>query len=188
MSYQWSFVPWNLLTDYVSFCLSHFWKSVASPEPEFARQKWVCQKTIFDIHAHQNPGVCMEIDFCLKTILTDSLNYGLKTFRRIPTSFLEVVIKIASGPKGGRKMAKKLENWTLTPDGKSILELAVSLHVPDRMDDALSNEHILGSTGPKIRHRMTKKCGEVENREPILVLIKIQEFATKTRRNSTHIV
>ena len=107
-----------------------------------------------------------------------------KTCQRFPTSFLEVVIKTVSHLNGDRKKAKKLENWTLTPDEKFIPDWAVSLHAPDRTDDALSNEHIFRSTESNIRHRMTKRFGKVKNREPI----EIQESATETRWNSTHLV
>ena len=111
-----------------------------------------------------------------------------KKFQRISTSFLGVLIKSVLVDFGDQKKAKNLKNWTLTPEKNGILDWAVLLHVPYRIDYVLSNEHILRSTGLNMRHRMTKKYAKSENREPIFVPIKIREFASEKSWNSTHLV
>ena len=60
------------------------------------------------------------------------------------------------------EMVKKLEKWTLTLDGKSIVKVAVSVHIFDLPNDSLSNEGIFISVWRNISNRMTEKYGEVE--------------------------
>ena len=100
-----------------------------------------------------------------------------ETSQGIRRSFPGVVIRRNPQKLEGRKMAKKLENWTLTLDGRISLDWTVSLHLPEWSNDALSNEYISMSVKRAIRRPISVvRNRNVENQHSILMPVKIQEF------------
>ena len=85
-----------------------------------------------------------------------------KKFQGIPISFLGVVSKMPTVRFWGGKMAENLKKWTLTSDGKSILDWLVSLHGVDWPIDALSNECMFRPVWCNMSNRMKHKVWIVE--------------------------